>query len=61
MIALKIVSNYNISDNIQFLVSALVASITVSGKALGKEIAKKNATGIVYTVGIIISKFKKND
>ena len=60
MISLKIASTYNISNNIQFFISALVASITVSGKALGKEIAKNKSTKIVHMVGIILNKFIKN-
>ena len=59
MIALKISSTYNLPNHIQFLISAFVASITVSGKAFGKDIAKNNATEIVSFVGIIYSKFRK--
>lgn len=58
ILALKIVNTYDVSSNIQFLVSALVASITVSGKALGKSLANKESTQIVYIVGQILSKFK---
>ena len=61
MIALKISNTYGISNNIQYLVSALVASITVGGKAFGKEIATNNSTKIVDKVGIVLSKFTKND
>ncbi len=61
MIAFKISNTYNLPNNIQFLISAFVASITVSGKAFGKDIAKNNATEIVYLVGIIYSKFKKEE
>ncbi len=53
MIALKITQNYGVNENIQIIFSALVASITVGGKAVTKEIAKRNSTKIVT----IISKF----
>lgn len=56
MISIKISNTYNISPNIQFIISALVASITVSGKAFGKQIAGKYSTQIVYFVGRIIKK-----
>ena len=59
MIALKISNTYNVSNNIQFIISALVASITVSGKALGKELANRESTQIVYIVGQILGKFQK--
>lgn len=60
MIALKIAETSGLSENIQFLVSALVASITVSGKAFGKGVAAKNSTEIVHKVGIILNKFLKD-
>lgn len=60
MIALKISNTYGVSSNIQFLVSAFVASITVSGKAIGKGIANKESTKIVDMVGIILGKSKIN-
>ena len=55
IIALKISDIYGISTNIQFIISALVASITVSGKAIGKGIANKYSTNIVHFVGKIIN------
>lgn len=60
MIALKISNTYGVSSNIQFLVSAFVASITVSGKAIGKGIANKESTKIVDMVGKILGKSKIN-
>lgn len=59
MIAMKLIGNYGLPNNIQFLISALVASLTVSGKALGKDIAKKESTPIVHITGIILNKFYK--
>ena len=55
MIALKISNLYAISTNIQFIISAFVASITVSGKAVGKGIANKYSTNIVHFVGKILN------
>lgn len=45
--------------NMQFIISALVASLTVGGKAIGKGIANKESTQIVHFVGIILNKFYK--
>ena len=45
--------------NLQFIISAAVASLTVGGKALGKEIANKNSTQIVHFVGTMLSKIYK--
>ncbi len=60
MIALQIINNYGVSSNIQFIVSALVASLTVSGKAMGKSIAAKHSTAIVHKVGIVLNRFLKD-
>lgn len=59
MIAMKIINSYGLPSNVQFFISALVASLTVSGKALGKDIAKKESTPIVHIAGIILNKFYK--
>ena len=45
--------------NLQFIISAIVASITVGGKAIGKELANKESTQIVHFVGIILNKVYK--
>lgn len=55
IIALKLTEYYGMSSSFQFVVSALVASITVSGKALTKEVAKKNANKILEIVTKIIN------
>lgn len=57
MIAAKIAEKTG--TNLQFIISAVVASLTVGGKALGKELANKESTPIVHFVGIILSKFYK--
>lgn len=60
MIALKLSENYGLNPNIQIILSAVVASLTVGGKAVSKEIAKKNPTKIVFLVSKIISVGEKN-
>ena len=45
--------------NLQFIISAIVASLTVGGKALGKEVANKNSTPIVHFVGTMLKKIYK--
>ena len=45
--------------NLQFVISAIVASLTVGGKALGKELANKESTQIVHFVGILLNKVYK--
>ena len=57
MIASKITERFGV--NLQFVISAMVASLTVGGKALGKEIANKNSTPIVHFVGTFLNKFHK--
>lgn len=59
MIAVKLTGDYGLPENIQFIISALVASMTVGGKAIGKNIANKESTKIVYAVGLILSKIIK--
>lgn len=55
MIALKLTEIYGMQPSFQFAISALVASITVSGKAVTKEFAKKNANKIIAIVTKIIN------
>lgn len=54
MIAAKIAEKTG--ANLQFVISALVASLTVGGKALGKDVANRNSTKIVHFVGTILNK-----
>ena len=56
MISAKLAEGFGITDNLQFIISAVVAALTVGGKAIGKEIAAKNSTAIVYTFGKVLSK-----
>ena len=57
MIASKITEKFGV--NLQFVISAIVASLTVGGKALGKEVANNNSTPIVHFVGTFLNKFHK--
>ena len=57
MIAAKLAEKTG--TNLQFIISAIVASLTVGGKALGKEVANKESTPIVHFVGTILNKFYK--
>ena len=50
LIALKLTEYYGMSENFQFIISGLVASLTVGGKAFSKEIAKRNSTKILSTI-----------
>ncbi len=59
MIALKLTQNFGLPSSMQFLISAVVSSLTVGGKAIGKNIANKESTEIVYVVGLMLSKFMK--
>ncbi|MCI8443702.1 MAG: hypothetical protein HFJ37_00730 [Clostridia bacterium] len=59
LIALKITEQFGLNFNIQFILSATVAALTVGGKALGKNIANSNSTPIVHTVGILLNKCKR--
>lgn len=47
VIVLKMTEYYDFSENLQFIMSALVASLTVGGKAFTKGLAKKNSTKII--------------
>ena len=61
MIAVKLVQNYGLPEFIQYIISALVASLTVGGKAMGKNIANSKSTDIVYATGKFISNFSKEN
>ena len=57
IIALKLTNDYGMNKNMQFILSALVASLTVGGKAIGKNIAQKYKNNIVGFVGKIVHIF----
>ena len=54
LIALKITERFGIEFNVQVLISSAVAALTVGGKAITKELAKKNPTKVVFIVAKII-------
>jgi len=60
VIALKLINEYGFSTNAQIIIAALISSITVGGKAITKEIAKKKSTKIIGGICKIISVFEKD-
>ncbi len=44
---------------VNIIVTCIISSITVGGKAIGKKIAVKNADTIIYNVGFLLSLFGK--
>lgn len=59
IISLKLTSTFGFSDNLQFIISAFVASLTVSGKAFGKVIARKYSYEIVDILSKLFNIFSK--
>lgn len=59
MIATKLMKNFSFGFDAQFLVSAIVASLTVGGKAVGKNIAQEHSTSIIYFTGRLINLFHR--
>ena len=60
MIALYFAGKLNISPTVTALViSSVLSSITVGGKAIGKNIATKKSDKIVFQVGRILNKTKR--
>ena len=59
LISVKITEQFGLPFNVQFILSATVAALTVGGKAISKEIAANNSTKIVHAVGIVLNKFGK--
>ena len=55
-IAVEILQNFDFSfpEIVSLVMSALVAGLTVGGKAIGKTFAINSCTGIVYGVGRVI-------
>ena len=56
LISLKLTQKLGVDSNIQILLSAIVAALTVGGKAITKEIAKRHPTEILFFVSKLISK-----
>ena len=61
LVSLKLVEKLGVSENIQYFISAIIASCIVGGKAAGKEVGIKKSTEIVHTVGKLINKFQKKE
>ena len=59
MLAVKIADILQININTNFLISAVVAAVTVGSKAAGKVIGQEHSTEIVHIVGIGLNKFIK--
>ena len=58
-IAAQVLANFEFGwpDVVSLLMSSLVAALTVGGKAIGKSIAVKSSTSIVYLTGQVICAF----
>jgi len=60
MIAIFISENFKFDETLSaLLVSSIISSLTVGGKALGKKYATENSDMIITIVGKILSKFQK--
>lgn len=46
---------------VTLLISSVISSLTVGGKAIGKKIAIKNSDSIIFIVGKILSNFKRKE
>lgn len=53
---MKLTEKFGVNQNFQILFSAIVAALTVGGKAITKGIAKKHPTEIVFFVSKLISR-----
>ena len=59
MLAVRIVNMFNINIDMNFLIGAVVAAVTVASKAAGKVIAQEHSTEIVHVVGKLLNRFIK--
>lgn len=61
MIAAKVVAGMTpgIAGVIQLLMSAVVAGLTVGGKAFGKSLAMNNSTAIIHTAAKLLYQIKQ--
>lgn len=60
MIALKLGAIYGLDEYFQIIIAAIVAAITVGGKAFTKDLAKKDPTSIVFLISKVIRIFQTN-
>ena len=60
-VAVQVLQRFSCSwpDMVSLVLSALVAGLTVGGKAIGKTVAINSCTGIVHTVGKVIYGFRR--
>jgi len=60
-IAAQILHNFEFTwpSVVSLMMSALVAGLTVGGKAIGKSVAIGSCTDIVYMVGRVVSRFHR--
>lgn len=60
-IAARVISEFSVTwpKVVTLVMSAMIAGLTVGGKALGKSIAIESSTDIVHTVGKMIFKWNK--
>ena len=60
LVATTLSTKYNLNMSLTVLiVTAIIASITITGKAYGKTIAIKNSESITFKVGKFLNIFKK--
>ncbi len=58
--AMLVVNLFNNSSVYQVIITALVSSLTVGSKAIGKQLAINKSDDIVFKVGKLISNFTRN-
>ena len=59
MLAVRIATVLNINTNLNFLIGAVVAAVTVGSKAAGKVIGQEHSTEIVHVVGKLLNRYIK--
>ena len=60
LVASSVASKCNLNSSFVVLITtAIIASLTITGKAYGKTIAIKNSESITFRVGKILNFFKK--
>ena len=60
VLAVQVLENITLKepDLVSLVLSALVAGLTVGGKAIGKTVAMKSCTSIVHTVGKLVFRLR---
>ncbi len=62
MIAIYDATHLEINNTLTaLLISSVISSIMVGGKAIGKNIAVKKSDEILFMVGKVLNKFSKKD